>query len=430
MKAVYIATGIKDSLEQILLDKPKALLRINGKNLIEHQIEEYLKSGVLPKDITIVPMRDKELIENCVKTLFRDIEVSPDIKLTDELTIVSSDKFIFSSESIKKLAKSNITCTGRDCDIFLISQNDLGKFEHTDARTIFDKSVKNFYDEFPESDVNCIKIENLKDLYKAEKQLSKFSLEGKKALIFDLDGTVYLGNKPIQNTIDFIKNNYKKYKFYFMTNNTSRNLSEYVVKLNNFGIPVTIERIISPLIPLMEYLEHKKISKIFPLANTSMKSYLKDKKPDIVFTDSKQECQAVVMGFDTELTYDKLKSAAYLLADKKIAYLATHGDNVCPTEKGDIPDVGSFIALFEKTVNRLPDMFFGKPAKILLKPILDKYSKNELAVFGDRVYTDKLLANNSGIDFVLVLTGETKRRDVEKLDKFPELIINDCGELS
>lgn len=262
-----------------------------------------------------------------------------------------------------------------------------------------------------------------------ENRFSKFRLKEKKALIFDLDGTVYLGEKPIQNTVDFIIDNYQNYKFYFMTNNTSKSLSEYVEKLNKFGIPATIERIISPLIPLVEYLEQKHISRVFPLANTSMKNYLKAKKPDIVFTDNKEECQAVVMGFDTELTYEKLKSTAYLLASKDIKYLATHSDNICPTDKGNIPDVGSFIALFEKTVNRLPDMIFGKPNKVLLEPILKTYSKEELAIFGDRVYTDKLLADESDIDFVLVLSGETDREDVEKLDKLPKLIINDCGDL-
>lgn len=272
-------------------------------------------------------------------------------------------------------------------------------------------------------------VENNNDLHEGKEQLSKFRLKEKKALIFDLDGTVYLGNKPIQNTINFIIDNYHRYKFYFMTNNTSKNLSEYVVKLNDFKIPATIDRIISPLIPLVEYLEQKHISRIFPLANTSMKNYLKAKKPDIVFTDNKEECQAVVMGFDTELTYEKLKSASYLLANKDITYLATHSDNVCPTDKGNIPDVGSFIALFEKTVNRLPDMIFGKPNKILLGPLLNTYSKEELAIFGDRVYTDKQLADELDIDFVLVLSGETKREDVGKLEKLPKLIINDCGDL-
>ncbi|MDK2792352.1 MAG: hypothetical protein PWQ25_1215 [Deferribacteres bacterium] len=257
-----------------------------------------------------------------------------------------------------------------------------------------------------------------------------FSLKGKKAFIFDLDGTVYLGNTPIQNTINFIKDNYKKYKFYFMTNNTSKNIKEYINKLNHFGIPATIDSIISPLIPLIDYLNREKIKKIFPLANTSMKNYLVEKISDIVFTDNVQECQAVVMGFDTELTYDKLKSAAYLLADKNIRYLATHSDNVCPTDKGDIPDVGSFIALFDKTVKRLPDKIFGKPNKILLEPILKEFKESELVVVGDRIYTDKLLANNAGIDFVLVLSGETKLEHLKSIDKLPELIVEDCGELS
>ncbi len=426
MKVVFVLTNIKNDLELILKDKPKALLKINGKTLIERQIEEYLKAGFIEKDIIIVDREKIEKIKEIINKIYKNIKVDSDININNESVLITNDNLLIKSEGIKKVINNQESVADKDCDVFFINTKDISTSNAIKLENIFNKNFKN---KFNLIDVEKIKLETIDELYQTEKLLSNFTLKNKKAFIFDLDGTVYLGNIPIQNTIDFIVTNYHKYKFYFMTNNTSKNIAEYINKLNSFEIPATIDRIITPLIPLVDYLNDKKILKIFPLANTSMKNYLAEKIPNIIFTENKDECQAVVMGFDTELTYDKLKKAAYLLADKNIEYLATHSDNVCPTDKGDIPDVGSFIALFEKTVKRVPDKIFGKPNKILLEPILKKYSATELAIFGDRIYTDKVLANNANIDFVLVLSGETKRVDVENLERFPELIVNDCGEL-
>ncbi|UOD35905.1 HAD-IIA family hydrolase [Deferribacteraceae bacterium V6Fe1] len=351
----------------------------------------------------------------------------------DDFVIIHNDRHLITAANLKRILDAKTSVFSKTIDFYFFSKEDVLKLQAQDIDEIFNilsKERISQYCNLQLVELNGHPIENTDDLYELEKSLSTFTLDGKKAFIFDLDGTVYLGDLPIENTINFIVTNYQKYKFYFMTNNTSKNLSDYIKRLNNFGIPATIDRIISPLLPLIDYLNKENITKIYPVANTSMKNYLKERMPEIIFTENEKECEAVVLGFDTELTYEKLKSAALLLKNKNIKYLATHSDNVCPTDKGDIPDVGSFIALFEKTVSRTPEIIFGKPNKILLEPILKLYKESELAVFGDRVYTDKVLANNAGIDFVLVLSGEATRADVEGLERFPELIIKDCGELT
>jgi uncharacterized ubiquitin-like protein YukD len=167
---------------------------------------------------------------------------------------------------------------------------------------------------------NWMEIDNYDDLYEAEKKFSNFSLTNKKALIFDLDGTVYLGNKPIKGTIDFIIKNSKKYDMFFMTNNTSKNLVDYVEKLKKLDIETSLEKIISPLLPLIDYLKNHQILNIFLVGNSNLEKYIKEKIPNITFSNDENLCQAVVVGYDTELTYKKLKNASLLLKNENINY--------------------------------------------------------------------------------------------------------------
>ena len=81
------------------------------------------------------------------------------------------------------------------------------------------------------------------------------NIEHKKCFVFDLDGTVYLGDEPIHGTVDFIRRNIARREIYFLTNNTSKNLGDYVRKLARIGIETGVERILSPLLPLADYLE-------------------------------------------------------------------------------------------------------------------------------------------------------------------------------
>jgi HAD superfamily hydrolase (TIGR01450 family) len=250
---------------------------------------------------------------------------------------------------------------------------------------------------------------------------------GKNCFVLDLDGTVYLGNNPIAGAVDFILRHWEDCDFYFLSNNTSKSPATYIKKLNGMGIPAASGHLLSPTGPLVEHLRKTGICKIYLVGNADYKTALKQAMPELRF--AAEGAQAVVLAYDTELTYEKLKTSAHLLQKSEVTYLATHPDLVCPDPVGPLPDVGSFIALYEKAVGRLPEHIFGKPSPDVLSPLFTRYRKEEIVMAGDRLSTDKKLAENAGIDFILVLSGEACREDLAHEQRMPWRTVEDLGKL-
>ena len=253
-------------------------------------------------------------------------------------------------------------------------------------------------------------------------------LSAKRCFVFDLDGTVYMGDSPITGTVEFIKRNLDRFDIHFLTNNTSKNLNDYVTKLRGMGIDMTLPRMLSPLIPLADRLEAEGIREIYPVGNANFRAYLRERLPDLRFGAS-EDCAVVVVGYDTELTYQKLAESCLLLQRPEVRFWATHPDNVCPSPKGPLPDTGSFLALYEKAVARRPELVFGKPATLIVEPLLARYRPEEMVMVGDRLYTDKVMAESAGMDFILVLSGESTLDDLRLLERQPTLVLEDLGQL-
>ena len=250
----------------------------------------------------------------------------------------------------------------------------------------------------------------------------------KTCFIFDLDGTVYLGDHPIPGTIEFIRRNLHRREIFFLTNNTSKNLADYTRKLAGFGIEVGLERILSPLLPLVDHLKTQGLRRVYPVGNSSFQSYLREQIPDLEFTAG-ADCQAVLLAYDTELTYEKLATSCLLLQRPEVCFLSTHPDLVCPSPAGPLPDTGSFVLLYQAATGRLPELVFGKPNTVVLSPLLKRFQPEEMVMVGDRLSTDKKLAENAGIDFILVLSGEARREDLPGLERQPTLVVDDLGAL-
>jgi HAD superfamily hydrolase (TIGR01450 family) len=275
-------------------------------------------------------------------------------------------------------------------------------------------------------------LRTIDDLQTADRRFSRFSLSGKRCFVLDLDGTVYVGNRPIRGTVEFINRNMDDRAFYFVTNNTSKLPEDYYTRLNALGIPADAEHVVTPLAPLVEYLHERTVTRAYLLANAKVTAYLQQALPGLELTADPESCEALIVTYDTELMYDKLRDAALLLQQNpRLTFLATHGDLVCPTEHGFVPDSGCILSVLEQTTGRTPDAVFGKPNLLLLERVSAKYSPGEMVVVGDRMYTDRQMARNVGCDFICVLSGETTREQIDELseDEFPALIVKDLGDL-
>jgi HAD superfamily hydrolase (TIGR01450 family) len=256
-------------------------------------------------------------------------------------------------------------------------------------------------------------------------------MQRKKAFVCDLDGTLFLGSRPIAPAIRFVTGHVEDFAFYYLTNNTSKTPDAYLAKLRGAGIAVEAPAILTPLTTLESYIREKGYGSIYLLANAQVHDYLSARMPEVRFAFEPEANQLVALTYDTELTYEKLRRAAVLLnRNPALDFVASHGDACCPSEEGPIPDAGGMLNLLKTTNGMAPSQVFGKPSPTLLAPVLARFAPGEIAVAGDRLYTDKAMADNAGVDFVCVLSGETTRASLAAYrGPPPAIVVETLGDL-
>ena len=252
-----------------------------------------------------------------------------------------------------------------------------------------------------------------------------------KLYLFDMDGTLYLGDQLYPFTIELL-NKLKETgrKYLFMTNNSSKSVDDYIKKLERLGIPSTREDFITSSQATAYYLkEHYPGRKLYVCGTRSLKKELEMEGFSV--TESVEETEVIVMGFDTELTFQKLHDVSYMLLTRgDIPYIATNPDYVCPTEFGSVPDCGSVCDMIFNATKKRP-VVIGKPSPLMPTLAMSQwgYSKEESAVVGDRIYTDVKSGINAGITGILVLSGETDEAILAASDVKPHLVLQDAGEI-
>lgn len=255
----------------------------------------------------------------------------------------------------------------------------------------------------------------------------KNPLKNKKIVFLDLDGTIYLGNELIKGAKKFLNDlESAGIKYYFLSNNSSRSKLDYVKKLSGLGIDTTQKSIILSTDGVIDFLIQKKVKDTYIVGTRSMI----DMFVHAGINPDSASPEYVVLGFDTELVYEKLKKAAFFMLDD-IPLLATHPDLVCPTPEGPIPDIGAMLALFEKATGKKALKIFGKPNVEMVLHIMKKHrvTAKNVAMVGDRIYTDMELANRLGCDFFLVLSGETSAQQAARLKKKPAVVAENVGKI-
>ena len=256
------------------------------------------------------------------------------------------------------------------------------------------------------------------------------ALKNIKLFLFDMDGTLYLGDRLYNFTKELLSTIKKQGKRYlFMTNNSSKSVEDYIKKLEKLGIEAEYSDFITSSQATAMYLKDTcPQDKLYVCGTESLKQELRNS--GFTVTEVLDEVDCIVMGNDTELTFKKLDDVSRLLSTREVRYIATNPDYVCPTEYGSVPDCGSVCDMIYNATGKRP-LFIGKPEpampKIAMK--MTGFEPNETAVIGDRIYTDIKSGINAGCVTVLVLSGETTLEILQESADKPDYCLESGADL-
>lgn len=249
----------------------------------------------------------------------------------------------------------------------------------------------------------------------------------------DMDGTIYCGGTLFQFTKPFLTQLVELGIGYtFLTNNSSKSCPEYVDHLRRLGIAVTADQLCTSTHLTIEFLKKElpRVHRVFLLGTASMSSEISAAGFTLAEDEPLDEPDAVVVGFDTGLTFSRLCRAAYWI-NKRKPFIASHVDRVCPTDQPTVlVDCGSVCAALTEATGRKPDAVLGKPDPRMLGRVLQRHElrPENLALVGDRLYTDMAMAQRAGALSVLVLTGEATASEAARHLPALDLVVKDISQ--
>ena len=253
------------------------------------------------------------------------------------------------------------------------------------------------------------------------------SLDGIAAVFLDLDGTIYLGDGLIEGASQFLDRlEQHGIRRFFLSNNSSKSVSQYLEKLRGMGIVATEGEILLSTHDLISWLSNEGVVDTFLVGTEGMREMLESSG----FSTVSDDPEYVVLGYDTEINYDKLATSSIHLHNG-VPMVASHPDMVCPSPVGDLPDTGAYMALFEATTGVRPKHVCGKPNKgMILHKIKEiGIQPSNCAMVGDRLYTDMEMADRAGVHGILVLSGEATREDLDLSNLKPSLVVDSVASL-
>lgn len=235
----------------------------------------------------------------------------------------------------------------------------------------------------------------------------------KKLFLFDIDGTLALGNELLDGAaelIDYLRESGRT--VFFTTNNSTKSREDYVEYFAKQGMHVDKEEILTAgILTLLFCQENLLQKKIFLMGTPSLKKEME--KAGLLITEKYEKgVDCVLVAFDTTLSFGKLEDASRLLSTREVMFLASNPDLCCPTAFGAVPDCGSICAMLKNATGREPK-YLGKPYPDIVNECrkLSGISAEETVLVGDRIYTDMACAENAGVDGILVLSGEATKND-------------------
>ena len=273
----------------------------------------------------------------------------------------------------------------------------------------------------------------------------KAKLSKIKHLALDMDGTIYLGSTLFPFTKKFLADMTEAGITYsFLTNNPSISVFDYLKKLEKLGIEATEDNMYTTSLAAIDYIKshYPQAKRLFILGTPSMTTQFEEAGFISCADDPDDVPDVLVVAFDKTLAYDRVCRASWW-ASQGVPYVATNPDKVCPTDQRTVlVDCGSMCKCIEYATGRQPDVCVGKPDPNMLRGVFERYGyePDEVAMVGDRIYTDTATAHNAGAFGVLVLSGETTLEVADKVAEDartnpnpeffpPDLIARDVKEL-
>ncbi|WP_303651781.1 HAD-IIA family hydrolase [Halomarina litorea] len=493
--AVVLAAGIGSRLRPVTLDVPKGCIPVAGTPILGHQLHAYADAGVSNVVVVVgyLPDRARAVCEE-VAASREDLSVSvvendryantnnlfslyqAREELAGEPFLLSNGDVVFDPCVVETLldsdADSAIACdygtyseeamkvtTDGDGHVDHIAKDvppeaasavsiDAYRFSREFSTRLFDRGGRLLddgqYDAWAEVAIDAVlgecevapvdiggarwvEVDDMVDLRAADRTFGSFSLTDKEAVFFDLDGTLYLGDTLLDGAADVVEAlRAAGVDVYFLSNNSSAWKPEYARKLTALGIPAAPEDVVLSTDGVIAYLEARGAERLYVVGTSAMRDALADRG----FAVEEDDPEYVVVGFDRELTYEKVRRATLAIREGA-EFLLAHGDTVCPTPEGFVPDCGAIGALLETATGREPTRVFGKPDPAMVSHILetDGIAPEDVAVVGDRLSTEISMAERVGCLSACVLTGEATRADIATSAVQPSVIVDTVGDL-
>ncbi len=245
--------------------------------------------------------------------------------------------------------------------------------------------------------------------------------------MIDMDGTVYKGGDLIPGAIDFIDAlRSKGIPFVFLTNNSSHSRDFYYRKLKRMGFDVTMENVLTSNIATIRFvLSERPGKRVYVVGSPDVEAEVRAAGIEVVQDDP----DIVYLTFDRTITYEKI-NRAYKALVRGAELIATHPDDVCPTETDYDIDIGPFIRMFEQMCQTTA-VVIGKPNRRMLEMAALEMGVDPqgTVMVGDRLYTDIKMGNLAGTSTILVLSGETSREELEGSDIVPTHVLESVADI-
>jgi 4-nitrophenyl phosphatase len=267
-----------------------------------------------------------------------------------------------------------------------------------------------------------------------------------KSLILDMDGVLWRDDMPIGD-LPSIFDRIKRHgiKVAFATNNGSRTPEQYTTRLANFGVTIEPWQVITSALGVAELLSRhfeltlhetspthssdKNSIGVFAIGEAGVMTALHSKGFRTLEIEDAHLAQAVVMGIDRQISFQKMAEAA-LLVRRGVPFFATNPDKTFPTPRGEIPGAGAWISTII-TATGIEPIYAGKPAPYLLELARERLGtvKDETLVVGDRLETDIAGGQSAGMPVALVLSGVSTRPQAEVWTPAPDYLAEDLEQL-